>query len=164
METKLCSHKTGTVTMTTKLKDRVNREVESFASLPLHLLRVTSMDRWVLLLLVMGADFFSTLERTIGIFLPSQEKFTLFNVKQSRVTLVSFYSSYKECFTLLNLLKEENEGFYLTQHDFILLLSSSLHLSLQKISLIITMLVQKKLNTMCPRINKTRIQCNFLLS
>lgn len=44
MEVKLSSHKAGTVAMTTELKDRVTREVDLFASVPLHLLQITNLD------------------------------------------------------------------------------------------------------------------------
>ncbi|XP_071481319.1 uncharacterized protein [Diadema antillarum] len=44
MESKLCSHKAGADAMTTKLHNSVSKEVEQFASLPLHLLQVTALS------------------------------------------------------------------------------------------------------------------------
>nr|XP_054760038.1 uncharacterized protein LOC129266228 [Lytechinus pictus] len=44
IEQKLSAHEAGSATMTTKLKNRITREVDLFASLPLHLLQITALE------------------------------------------------------------------------------------------------------------------------
>ncbi|XP_038064792.1 uncharacterized protein LOC119735160 [Patiria miniata] len=44
MQSTLCSHEAGTVAMATQMRNGVSEEVERFAQLPLHLLRLTSLD------------------------------------------------------------------------------------------------------------------------
>eukprot|EP00057_Strongylocentrotus_purpuratus_P001936 XP_003723513.1 PREDICTED: HAUS augmin-like complex subunit 5 [Strongylocentrotus purpuratus] len=44
IENKLNAHTAGSTAMTTKLKDRITREVQLFASLPLHLLQISALD------------------------------------------------------------------------------------------------------------------------
>ncbi|XP_038065283.1 HAUS augmin-like complex subunit 5 [Patiria miniata] len=44
MQSTLCSHEAGTVAMATQMRNGVAEEVERFAQLPLHLLRLTSLD------------------------------------------------------------------------------------------------------------------------
>ncbi|XP_022104105.1 HAUS augmin-like complex subunit 5 [Acanthaster planci] len=44
MQSSLCSHEAGTVATATQMKNGVTEEVERFAQLPLHLLRLVSLD------------------------------------------------------------------------------------------------------------------------